>query len=847
MKHFRLLPVLAAAALVSAALAGEETIPLQPGLEIYDATGPFDPFAGTNAAAPAAPLLLNPAPPAPASQPPYRAPEIGRPAYGAADAPFGAPPSPAPAAPRAADDVMDPYADPFADLEAPAPGFEPEPDPQFTPQFTPRYAPPSAPQYAEQPGYLDEPDFAPPEAPAFAPEQPALIPVADKLNRANRNFPGLADAAASGNLEMAGGIVWDTLRQRRVVDATMARGVRGSLGAGDPYAIQTLRAAIAYLPDGYEDPLAPAQRINSILDAFQQPFLDDPAFTSFMPGILESLNRDIQAVAFSLFDTPDDAVFLELARTYIRAATTCDFFTFPRRELSNDVKMIVDRAGGMFRADGSSLGGDTGGITGNLFRMMLMIEHYTRDDSWFRRGISGLWKRLERPARHLLAVAGPDYSLPRFGARGSRELLPEEVRQIENTFPPEPPLISRIGLVQSVSHPRVSTERNEGGVYVMQDALRADGRYLAVRFGGASGLPGVPTHEDFGSMTLMTRGGTYLVDAGGFGGQAAGAAAHGGLSLDGQHVSVAGGAPGEASDAVWRTNASLDYVTDMAGFADGKTWQRSVVYVKNLPGETLTDYWMVLDSVDMKGDPTPRTADVRFQLAPGVTAYQDGPGIVATAGMAGSGLRIFAVDAGATMRTADYGAWAGSAPGQVFDAAGAGTPAPSVTVTRQITGDSTTATLLYPMDTFQHRPLRIARDSDIIRGRTGAVVIDHGLERVDVVAWAPPGTELVTPTLNLQLSADLAVFRVRRGRIARIDVVNMERFQAMEPDGGQWSMRVNGPAQTLTIEPERGGGWQVLSDPANRGAASFFDVNFGPAVQRDRFDIRPGEMRVLPR
>jgi hypothetical protein len=283
----------------------------------------------------------------------------------------------------------------------------------------------------------------------------------------------------------------------------------------------------------------------------------------------------------------------------------------------------------------------------------------------------------------------------------------------------------------------------------------------------------------------------------------------------------------------------------MAGFADGKTWQRSVVFVKPLPGETLTDYWMVLDNVDMKGDPTPQTATVRYQMAPGVAAYQDGPGIVATAGMAGTGIRLFAVDANAHIQTT-AGTW-GEAPGQIFDAAGGSTPAPSVAITRQLTGDSTTTTLIYPMDNFQHRPVRIERDSDIIRGRTGAIVIDHGLDRVDVIAWAPPGTELVTPTLNLQLNADLAVFRLRRGKIARIDFVNLERFQAMEPDGGQWSMRVNGPAQTLTIEPEVGGGWQVLADPANQGAADFFDVNFGPLVQRQKFSIRPGEMRVLSR
>jgi hypothetical protein len=248
----------------------------------------------------------------------------------------------------------------------------------------------------------------------------------------------------------------------------------------------------------------------------------------------------------------------------------------------------------------------------------------------------------------------------------------------------------------------------------------------------------------------------------------------------------------------------------------------------------------------MQGDPQPKTAVVRFQMAPGLQVYNDGSGVFASgAGGNGSGLRMFAVDAGSSMRSSD-GGW-GDNPGQIHDVAGGSLPAPSVAVTRQLTGDSTTTTLLYPADDYSHRPVRIERDADIIQGRTGAIVVDHGMDRIDVIAWAAPGAELVTPTLNLQLSADLAVFRIRRGRIARIDFINLERFQAKEPDGGMWSLRVNGPAQSLVIEPEAGGGWQVLADPSNRGAADFFDVNFGPTISRRKFSIRPGEIRVISR
>ncbi len=825
----------AAAAFAGAADAGEPQ-PLRPGLEVFDSVTPM-PFPGTagesGSGADQGDFYTDPLFPAPAPQPPYRPPEIG------ARAIPSAPAAPAPDA-QAMDgypadqfsaqppvETMDPYADPFTGLDD-------------------GYGGAAAPGYAAAP--LGAPGAAGAETPAVPPQAP-LFDTVSKLNIANPYFPGLREAAAGGDLHAAGVGILDTLRRRRVVDATMARGVRGSLGASSPYEMRALLDTLARTPEAQEDPLAPAQRINVILDAFQQPFLDAPDFDTLMPGILDSLNRDIQQVRLSLSPARemelDDGAFLELARTYVRAATTCDFFDFPRRELSGDVQRMVDRAALLFHPDGSSRGGDVAGITGNLFRLMFMMEHYTRDDAWFRRGIRGLWNKLERPAKYVLDVACPDFSLPRFGPRGSREMLPVEVEQLLSTFPPEPPHVTRIGLARTESHPARSGDGDHGGVYVMCDGRTAEGRYLAVRFGSQGDLVGVPTHEDFGSITLMTRGGKYLVDAGGYGGAAAGAPAHGGLSLDGQFTTGSTySLPGEASDAIWRTNASLDYAADRAGFPDGKTWQRSVVFVKNLPGETLADYWMVLDQVDMKGDPGARLARIRYQLAPGAAVFQDGPGLVVTGGIAGTGVRMYAVDAGASLRMGDGSPGGG---GQVFDASGGALPAPSVTVERQLTGDSTTATLLYPMDNPQHRPVRIERDSDIIRGRTGAIVIDHGLDRVDVVAWAPPGSELVTPTLNLQLSADLAVFRVRRGKIARIDFVNLERFQAKEPDGGAWSMRVNGPAQTLTIEPERGGGWQVLADQANRGAADFFDVNFGPVVQRRKFSIRPGEMRVLSR
>lgn len=759
----------------------------------------------------------------PSNQPPYRPPELRRPI---------ARPRPDDGAPTAQGGTMGAYDDPFSDLDEGMPPVRPQVQPE-------RYDPAwdggmGDDRYAEEP---------------YQPQNP-ITSIMDRIDINNINFPGLAMAASAEDLQGVGGIVLQTLRQRRIVDATMTHGVRGSLGSSSPYDFQRLAEVINQVPQGPEDPMAAAFRVNTILDSLQQPMIDDPAFFAIMPQILLRLDDDIYALRYAMFQNQygDEGVYLELARTYFRAATTCDWFIFRRDSLASDVKAIMGRAESMFYPDGSSRGGDVGGITGNLFQILIMMDHYSRNDNWFRRDLSSMWRTLEKPGRFLLDVARPDGGLPRFGPRGMRELLPQEMDAIDSWVTRTPPRVQRIGLAASNSFPHASNVETYSGIYVSRDVKDPMARYLAVRFGPRGDLVDVPSHNDFGTIELMSRGTRYLIDPGGYGGRSASAAAHGSLSLDGKYVLESTyNRPGEAADAVWRTNASIDYVADQAGFEDTKSWQRGILYVKNLPGETKTDYWVVMDHVNMRDDPEPREAVIRYQLAPGVNAYRDGPGVMVSGAMNGVGLRMFAVDAGARIDAGDgmFGGTTGT--GQVYDAAGGSLPTPSVTVSRRLTGDSTTTTVLYPADDYSHRPLRIERDSDIIRGRTGVMVIDHGMGRVDVVAWAPPGDELVTPTLNLQLAADLAVFRIRRGKIARVDFVNLERFQAKEPEGGLWSMRVNGPAQSLTIEPDSTGGWQVLSDSANRGSASIFDVNLGPTVTRRKFSIRPGEMRVIYR
>ena len=762
------------------------------------------------------------------SQPPYRAPDLRRPI--ARPRPEDRPGAADPAGQGGA---IGPYDDPFSNLDEGMPPVQPQ-------QMTERYDP--AWDGGMDGGEMYEEPYTPPGQ---------LTSVMDRINIANPYFPGMAQAAGAEDLQGVGYIVLQTLRQRRVVDATMAHGVRGSLGASSPYDFQRLMEAVAQNPQGPEDPMAAALRVNTILDALQQPMIDDPAFVDVMPQLLLRLDNDIYALRYSMFlyQDGDEGVYLELARTYFRAATTCDWFIFRRSSLASDVKAVMGKADTMFYPDGSSRGGDVGGITGNLFQILIMMDHYSRNDSWFRRDLGSMWRTLEKPGRFLLDVAAPDGILPRFGPRGSRELLPEEMDAIESWVTRVEPRVQRIGLAASNSFPHASNVETYSGVYVSRDLKGPLAqRYLSVRFGPRGDLVDVPSHNDFGTIELMSRGVHYLIDPGGYGGRSASGAAHGSLSLDGKYVlTETYNRPGDAADAIWRTNASIDYVADQAGFEDTKGWQRGILYVKNLPGETRSDYWVVMDHVNMRDDPEPRQAIIRYQLAPGVNAYRDGPGVMLSGAMNGIGLRVFAVDAGARIDAGDGMLGGTTGTGQVYDASGGSLPTSSVTVSRRLTGDSTTTTVLYPADDYNHRPLRIERDSDIIRGRTGVMVIDHGMGRVDVVAWAPPGTELVTPTLNLQLAADLAVFRIRRGKIARVDFVNLERFQAKEPEGGLWSMRVNGPAQSMTIEPDSTGGWQVLSDPANRGSASIFDVNLGPTVTRRKFTIRPGEMRVIYR
>ncbi len=679
------------------------------------------------------------------------------------------------------------------------------------------------------------PQSAPPPPEAYGPPR-EVLDVLSSLNTRNRAYPGLGMAVVNRDLPGAGGIIWDVLRSRQTIDTALSHGPRWSQAGGiSPYELEQLHRVINQIPDGPEDPLATAQRVNVILDAFHTPAIGDPSiFGASMPAVLERLHTDINTVRDNLHFQQDDGVFLELTRTWLRAALSCDFFTFTRRDIGQEVAYVMERGGGMFYPDGSSRGGDVAGITGNLFLDLFRLSEYSRE-------FTGYWKGLEQPARYLQEVMLPDRSLPRFGPQGTREVTAAEVARLSEMFPLPPSRGNHPGLPGSYSFPSLSDYPNLGGIYVLRDRKGPDSRYLAVRFGAPSSLTSVPTHEDFGSIVLASRGQRYFGDPGGYGGAAASAAAHSVLSLDGKFSDPSSyPLPGEPSNAAWRTNASLDYAADQARLSDGKLWHRGVLYVKSLPGEAQTDYWLVLDRVDMQGDPQPRTARIRYVLASGQSPQPDGPGLLIPGGM-GGGLRVYAVDAGAKLEMADGSSFSG---GQGFDPA---ITAPSVMVTRQLTGDSTTTTLFYPADNPSQRPARVERDADIIRGKTGAIIIDHGLGRLDVIAWAPPGGELVTPTLNLQLSAELAVFRIRRGKMARIDLVNMQRFLAKEPDGGLWSMRVQGPPQSITIEPAAGGSWQVLSDPTNRPGANFVEANFGPTMTRRRFTVKPGELKLIPR
>lgn len=680
---------------------------------------------------------------------------------------------------------------------------------------------------------------------SFYPADPVQATLAD-INTRNRDYPGLFEATATRDINAVASVIWQALRERRVLDATLQRGPGASAGYANPHEMQRMLQLSRYVPvDDDNSPMAAAGRINEILDAFSQPVIDDPGFAACMASLLVRLHDDIAAIRGWLFTANNNGESLELSRTYIRAATTCDFFIFPRREFSAEMNTVYQRSGSMFYRDGASIAGDVGGVTGGLLSGALMLNEYTQGDSRYRRDMQTVWSAMERPARYALELAFPDMTLPRIGPRGVRELSIEEVMRLNEIFPRQPG--RRVGLSVSHSFPPVSNAESYGGIFVTRSGYDTLGRYLAVRFGPLGIMGGIPGHRDFGTLELMSRGVKFLVDGGGYGGAASLPEAHSGLSLDDNYVlDTTYNEPGVPVSTLWRTNAGMDFVSDRASFADGKTWQRTVVYVKDLPGEALSDYWVVLDTVDMQNDNQPHQARIRYQLAPGIQAYHDGAGIVATANYSnGSALRVFAIDSNSELTVAEGDM--GVMPSFVYDPFGGQMAAPSVVLTRTLVGDSTTSTLLYPAENMNHRPARIERDADLIRGRTGAIVVDHGHGRIDVIAWAPPGTELVTPTLNLQMSADLGIFRLRNGKIMKVNFVNLENFQAKEPDGGLWSMRVDGPAQTLSLEPAADGGWQVLSDPANQSSATLYEANFGPGVSRRRIPIRPGELRVLPR
>ncbi|MDR1612698.1 MAG: heparinase II/III-family protein [Planctomycetota bacterium] len=740
----------------------------------------------------------------------------------AVPAPAGPPPG-APYYPPAATAVPgQPYA---------APNYQRQPQPTW------ESAEPFPPG-ASAPAGTQPPDFAGPS------EAEATVLA---LDGDNRNYRGLAAAKAQRNLRGAADIIWRTLRERRIVYLALERGPGATTGFSPPYALQTFQETVnaGALP-GPTAPLAAARRVDAVIDSFELPVIEDYGYGGMMDQILTRLHSDIQTVRRGMDQTSEPAVYHELARAYLRAAIVCDFFILPRGGLAAEVNAVVANAADMFHPDGSSVGGDVGGASGSVFHDLLLVDALAKNDRDFERSVFNTWSALEIPSRYLLSLALPDGNLPRFGPSGARELGPVEVARLREIYESATAPRRRPGLAASASFPGISGAPSYGGIYASRSGLEPGSRYLAVRFGPLGHLAGAPEHHDFGSLVLSAHNIVFMTDPGGFGGRAAEAGAHSALSLNGAFVLPKPClAETDPVEAAWRTNSAIDYAADAAMFQDGKAWQRQILYVKSLPGEAAGDYWLVLDRVTMNGDPRPQAARIRFRLAPGITAYQDGSGMLAASYFGnGPGLRIYPIDQGSRLSTAE--GEMGVEPSFVYDSAGGALSAPSVILDRTLAGDATTATILYPVADSTRRPARIVRDQDIIQGRPGAIVIDHGLDQIDVVAWAPRGQSLVTPTLNLQLSADAALFRLRRGKIVRMAFVGLEYFQAKEPDGGEWSLRVRGEPATLFFEPEAHGGWQALSDAAN-SMVTLDNVNLGPAIGGRRFAIAPGQTLIVPR
>lgn len=783
-----------------ACAAGAAAAADQPGLEVFGEPAPVvQPYTGFG---PAEPTVPNPNPP------PVVVPQGGF-------DPFD----------DGGDQVyIPPAADTFATSPVQQQTYAPEADPYQDPnQYA---AQPTAGQDSAQPQQPEQQWTVQTQTYETYDEQVANT-LAD-FNTRNREYPGLDAAVQAGSLDQAASIVLQTLRNRRVIATAMEHGPGSSFANGtDSYALERLRTLVRPADQGPR-PGTAAERIDFILDSFSSPIVADYSYAEMMPDLLVALHSDIADVRTALEVQSTTQEQLENQRVFLRSASACDFFLYPDAELSFDIEDIYAHPQEYFYPDGSSRAGDSAGITSTFFQPLLEMDATAAGNSaWnrVRNSLRGGWRRMEQPIRYALDIAMPDGTMPRFGPRSAHELTPAETRALDAVFPPYEGEFGtrRIGLAASQSYPARSNERVYGGVYVTRSGRETDARYMAVRFGPLGTLSGVPLHRDFGSISLMSRNIRYIIDAGGYGGDEGASGAHNVLSLNGQFVADDGyPEPGQPCTALWSTNASMDWAADGASFADGKMWQRGIAYIKPLPGEENTDYWLLLDQVLLNNDPQPCAQRIQFRLTPGINAYNDGQGILATPNyIDSSSLVFYAIDAGTRMEVDSNNI---------------------ITMDRTVAGDTATATLIWPSAGMGHKPARIERDSDLISGHTSAVIVDHGRGRVDVIAWAPPEGELVCPTLNLQLAADLAVFRLRNGKIVRMNFINLQRFQAKEPEGGIWSMRVNGWPASLTIEPQSGNsGWQIYADPANRGSASLFDISFGPGITGRKVSVRPGE------
>ncbi len=718
--------------------------------------------------------------------------------------------------------------------------------------------------------------------PAEAPDAGELLAALDAGNPA---FAGAREPIRRGDYPAAAAAILDGLRQRRLLSTALEAGPGGSglppareerlalaelqsfytaYPAGEPYRLGRPRSG-----GGAFDLDSTLGRLERAGRAVGGRMLHEPEMDTAFPVLLRGMLQDFRRSFYHLVNGEEGLPLQEDGARFLTALAPCDFLRGRKRWLPELAGVMLPAGQQLFFADGASRSGDVAGVSAAAFVSLVRLHEAAAGDPELMSIVGSRRALMRNPVRYLLAVRDPLGGWPALGPQGPHALSAAQATRLRERMPALGVLPGNRRAAPTASYPPYSDEETIGGLYCLRHGEGTDARWLAVDLGSYRRFPRAPAHRDFGTISLTAYGHRFLVDAGGRGGAAAAPEAHSTVLIDGLAASEeAYPVWGEPMPWAWHTNPWFDYVEGAirfpvrpvesesasgtspesapeadSGTASGVRWRRALLGVRGMLGESVSDYWVVLDRVDA-GRRAERRVEQKFQFAPGLRVREFSGSVLAETGT-GPALRV--IPAGESTATTISTGTGEGLPGMVYTAADRPVPAPAAILETTLRGGGALPVVLFPVPGTTVQPVRVRRLPDLLHRKTAVLGLDFGNGRVDYIAWGDLERETLSTAQEMQFRGEMALLRVREGRIELACLIHCQEFRAVDAGAVPWNLRLDEPA-TVMIERVDDRHYRVHGDIRNPRSIVFRELEIGRLRATSFFgaaSIGPGEMLIL--